>query len=211
MARSAIPTAPAPLPTGYSGGQSFSYSGSPYGQQVQPVALPNPSAALSSVMPGVAGNNNQLSSLISSELSGNISPDVMNELQDKSAAFGVDAGLGVGGGNTLNLQNLLQGIGINSEAQQAKGVADYDGVIPTVSRTQTLDPSLAYEGNLQNAVDAAAPNPAAAANEEQQLLQQYMNELKNPAGGTALGSQPPEGMSYQPGGSDTWIAGAPPS
>jgi hypothetical protein len=169
-------------PTGYNPTQNFSYNGGAYGSPVQSIPLPNPSAALNSVLPGTPGNNNQLSGLISSELSGNISPDVMNELQDKSASFGVGTGLGNAPGNTLNLQNLLTGMGINSESQQAKGVSDYNSVIPTVAKTQTLDPSLAYEANSQNAIDAAAPNPTAAANEEQQLLQQYMQEL-NPAGG----------------------------
>jgi hypothetical protein len=162
--------------------QSFSYNGGAFGSNPAPINLPNPSADLNSVLPGVPGTNNQLSGVIQNELSGQISPDTMNLLQNQSAARGVSSGMPwTTSGNNLNLQNLLTNAGLTSENQVSKGVSDYNSTIPTISSTQTLNPALQLEGNTQNAMDAAAPDPGAAANEEQQLLQQYMAEL-NPQG-----------------------------
>lgn len=163
----------------YNPQQSFGYNGGTYGTQVQPVNLPNPSAALQSQIPGLPNINNQLSSLISGELSGNISPQTLQMLKNTSATNGVTTGMP---GSGLNIENLLSNEGLTSNAIQQEGVGNYNSTIPTISGTQTLNPALELAGNTQNAVSAASPNPTDAANEEQTLLQQYMAEL-NPAGG----------------------------
>lgn len=199
----------------YNPQQSFAYNGGAFGNNVSQVNLPNPSAALNSVLPGVSGANSQLSGLIGSELSGSVSPDVLNQLTNTAASFGVNAGLPAGTpGNTLPLQQLLENVGINSQSQQQTGVQNYNQTIPTIASTQTLNPNLQYEANLQNATSAAAPNPAAAASEEQSLLQQYMSELQNPAGGEGEGAlarsdidAPPPGDWSQTPGSRDWSPG----
>lgn len=174
------PPIPAPA-TAYNPQQNFAYNGGAFGNNVAPVNLPNPAADLSSVLPGTAGLDKQLSGVIGNELNGQISPQTMKLLQDKAASFGVSSGMPwTTSGNNLNLQNLLGNEGLTSENQISKGVSDFNSVIPTVSSTQTLNPALQFEANSQNALNAAAPNPAAAANEEQNLLQQYLAELNGP-------------------------------
>ncbi len=187
-----------PTGTGYNPQQSFSYAGGPYGSQVSQVNLPNPSAALQSVLPGLTGTNQNLSTLINSELSGNISPSTMQQLQNTAANFGETSGMPFAtAGNTLPLNNLLENVGITAEGQEAKGVSDYGNIIPTIAQTQTVNPELAYQANLQNAVSAAAPSPEAAAQEEQNLLNQYMQELQGPA----APAPPPQGSVHvSPGG-----------
>jgi hypothetical protein len=203
----------------YNPQQTFSYTGGPYGSQPAPVNLPNPSADLSNLLPGLGGTNNQLSGVINSELSGTVSPDVLNQLQDKSAAFGVSVGQPAGGGgNSLSLENLLAGIGVNSQSQQQAGVSNYNQTVPTISSTQTLNPALQFEANTQNAVNAAAPNPTAAANQEMSLLQQYLKELENPSSGSGspldATNQPPQGESFAAAGQNPgdihWSANPPP-
>jgi len=179
---------------GYNPQQSFSYpstdvashypqtpSQAAFGTQVGQVNLPNPSAALGAEIPGVSGLNTQLSGLIGSELAGNISPQTMQLLQNAAGTFGVNSGMPKSG---LSLENLLANIGLTSQAQQQAGVANYNQTIPTVSSTQTLNPALAWEANLQNAVSAASPDPRSAAEEQLSLLL----GLSNPSGGTGSSS-----------------------
>lgn len=190
----------------YNPQQGFSYNGGAYGANVAPVNLPNPSAALAAQIPGLSGLNNQLSGVIGSELSGELSPSTMNLLKDASASAGVAGGYS---GSGFQANNALANLGLTSEQVQQKGVSDYNSVIPTISGTQTLSPQLEYEANLQNAVSAAAPNPAAAAQKEQQLLQNYLSELEGGgSSGWPKGNVPPgDGDWHQMPGSTTWLPG----
>ena len=163
------------------------------GTNIPQIPLPDPAAALGSQIPGLTGLNTDISSLLGTELSGGVSPSTMNLLQNKAATLGVTSGMP---GSGFQNSDLLESLGLTSEGQQQAGVNNYASLIPTISGTQTLNPALQQEGNLQNAVDSAAPNPASAASEEQQLLQQYLSELNGPQGG--------ENSSYfTPAGSNT--------
>lgn len=163
--------------SGYNPQQSFAYNGGAYGANVAPVAMPQPSKDLNAVLPGLPQANQSLSNVIGSELSGEISPTTMNLLKNASASSGIASGVP---GSQFQANNALANLGLTAEQLQQKGVADYNATLPTVASTQTVSPELQSQINLQNAVSAAAPNPTAAANEEQSLLQQYMSEL-NPA------------------------------
>ena len=180
----------------YNPQQTFTYNGGAYGSNVSPVNLPNPSSDLASVLPNVSGLNSQLSGVIGSELSGQVSPGTMSLLDNAAASRGVSLGQpnsSISNGIGLNL------LGTTSEQQQQSGVNNYNSTIPTISGTQTLNPALQMEGNLQNAVSAAAPNPTAAANQELSLLDQYMAELNppNPAGGRGSFASAPIPQSMQ--------------
>ena len=84
-------------------------------------------------------------------------------------------------GNTITNQNFLNSLGLTSEGLSHQGLTDYNTFTGTAG-SQQLDPAIQSEIALQNAVDAAAPNPAAAQAYAQQLFDKYMNQ--NPAGGT---------------------------
>ena len=178
----------------YNPQQTFTYANNAYGSNVSPINMPNPSADLSAQLPGLSGLNSQLSGVIGSELSGSISPGTMGLLNNAAAARGVSLGQP---NSPISGQIGLNLLGTTSEAQQQAGVNNYNSTIPTVSGTQTVSPALQTEVNTQNAVSAAAPNPTDAANQELSLLNQYMAELQNPAGGTRSFSSTPYPQSSQ--------------
>jgi hypothetical protein len=121
---------------------------------------------------------------IGSELAGRLSPGTTNMLQDKAAAMGINLGQPGGQpGNTITNQNFLNSLGLTSEGLAHQGLTDYNTFTGTAG-SQQLQPELQSDIALQNAVDAAAPNPAAAQTYAQQLFDKYLSQNSNPAGGT---------------------------
>jgi hypothetical protein len=179
-----------------------------YGAVPGPISIPsNIFQQVNAAVPGAAGNANQASSVIGNQLSGNL-------LQDKSAAYGVNIGQPGGTpGNSLSLQNFLDSIGLTSENLANQGVGNYLSFLSGVGATQT-SPNLAVDVATQNAVDAAAPNPTAAAAQEQSLFDKYLAKLQNPAGGTAKpqtqfqkATAEGGGNAFLRAGSNTWQPG----
>jgi hypothetical protein len=188
----------------YNPQQIFNYAGTgtgaqkkaaPFGTQVAPVALPNPSMDLSAQFPNLAQANSGVSSVINSQLMGQLSPDTINQIKDQGAAWGVSAGVP---GSGLATNNALRNIGLTKFAVQNQGVQNYNSTIPTISKTQTVDPNLTADVNLQNATNAAAPNPGAAASYAQSLFQQYLDKLnpKAPVQKTSSGVPITPGMRW---------------
>jgi hypothetical protein len=106
---------------------------------------------------GATGQN--AANFIGGEVQGQLSPETMDLLQNKGAQYGVMSG---SPGSQFANNNYLKNLGLTSEQVQGKGVQDYLGFLGGTGAAMT-DPKLAYEVQLQNALDAAAPNPAAAA------------------------------------------------
>lgn len=156
--------------------------------------MPNPSADLASVYPNLTGTNAALSKDILGELQGELSPDVINQIKDQSAAWGVGSGV-PGSGIQGNLS--LRDLGLTSLNLRRQGVQDYASAIPTVSQTQTVRPETEAEIAATNAQDAAAPNPSAAAQYALSLFKQYM-QPQNPANNLPYG-----GNYFTPAGSST--------
>ena len=135
-----------------------------FGAVPGPVSLPNPAAALAGQYPDLSKTNTVLSGDILSKLGGQLSPATIQQLQNASATFGVNNGMP--GANAtpgaLPYSMNLESLGLNSEQQQQQGIQDYNATIPTVSSTQTLNPALEAQIAEENALNAAAPNPAAS-------------------------------------------------
>lgn len=165
-----------------------------YGGNPLPLPVPDPSADLSSVLPGLGSLNPKASSDILAELSGQVSPDTQAMIQNKAASFGTGSGMpGSGLAHNLNLRDL----GLTSEGQIAQGVSDYSKLIPTVSGTQTVSPALQTEIANRNTNNAAAPVPAQAQSYAQQLFSKYLQNMRGPGGGTGsnpLGTGDPFGV-----------------
>ena|ERR1700677_4074976 len=155
-----------------------------YGAVPGAIGLPqNTFQQVNAAVPGAAGNAQAASGVIGSQLAGTLSQGTQNLLQDKSAAYGVNIGQPGGqAGNTLSLQNFLGSIGLTSENLANQGVGNYLSFLGGVGAQQT-SPGLAVDVATQNALDAAAPNPAAAAQQQQNFFEQYMSQMMNPAGG----------------------------
>ncbi len=153
-------------------------------------SLPNPAGDLAGQIPGLAGTNKAATDVINSKLGGSISPGTMRALQNAAATFGLSSGMpGLRPGG-LALNNLFSNIAGFSENQAQQGLQDYNSFVPTVSRTQTVDPGLQAKIADSNAVNLAAPNPSAAGSHAEQLFNKYLTSLRGgggPGGGTRGG------------------------
>lgn len=150
------------------------------------ISLPNPAGALAAQYPDLAKTNSAVSGDILSKLGGQLSPATVQQLQSAAATYATANGMP--GSNaipgTLPYAMNLESLGLNSEQQQQQGIQDYNATIPTVSSTQTLNPALEAQIAEENALNAAAPNPAAAESYAESLYNQYLNQFKKSGGGT---------------------------
>lgn len=144
------------------------------------IAMPNPAQNLTQQIPGLTGLNQNASSVINSQLMGQLSPDTVNAIRNATASQSSANGMpgtsqipGTIGGNLT-----AQDIGQTSQQLQNQGIANYNSYVPTVSQTQTLNPETQVGVEEQNAVNAAAPNPTSAATYAQQLFQSYLDQLQ---------------------------------
>ena len=146
------------------------------------LGIPNPAGDLSAQIPGLPSLNATASNDILSNLSGTLSPGTEHALQNAAATYGVASGMP---GSGLSWNSLYGNIAGASTAEQNLGLQQYNSLIPTVSGTQTVSPSLQTQISGTNASNAASPNPGASASYAQQLFQQYLNQLRGPQGGGA--------------------------
>jgi hypothetical protein len=178
---------------------AFNYNPSPqggsgaYGSVPGPIQIPdNIYSQVNQAIPGLKPAGAASAGVINSELVGQVNPEVQNLLQNKSAAMGVAGGVP---GSQFSGNNFTQSLGLNADQMQQQGVGDYLKFLTGVGSTQT-DPNLAVGVATQNALDAAAPNPAAAAGQNLSLFDKYLNAMKGPSGGTGFvpaGSGDPAG------------------
>jgi hypothetical protein len=157
-----------------------------FGAVPGPIPLPNPYADLSNVFPNLSNTNAAVSSNILAGLGGNLSPSTNAAIQNYAAAFG--AGQGALGSNaipgTLAFDTGARNIGLSAEQQQQNAMRNYASIIPTIAQTQTVSPALQATIAGENTTNAAAPNPALQFSFAQQLLDDYLKQMRGPGGGT---------------------------
>jgi hypothetical protein len=127
-----------------------------------PAPIPTPPSVFSQLneIPGFKPNTASASSVIGSQLAGNVSPGTLNALKTGAAQFGVGSGLGFGSG--LETNQLFGNIAGFSEGQSQRGVQNYLSEVGALGPTMT-NPNLAAEISARNANLAAAPDPKLAA------------------------------------------------
>lgn len=123
-------------------------------------------------LPGYEQMQQQSSQNILSDLSGAVSPDVQNLLSQTAAERGASSGIT---GSPNSNAALLRALGITSDALKARGQTELTGAI---QRTPTsplfnvasmmVSPSDQQAAQMYANLLAAAPNPAAAANQAMQ-------------------------------------------
>lgn len=178
-----------PSYTGSSSAGGFNPSPKPktgtnaYGYIPGQIGLPNPYGDLNAAYPNLGATNAALSKNIQSELAGEVSPDVINNIKDAAATFGVTSGMP---GSMLSKYGALRNLGLTSQQLQQQGVKDYNSTIPTISSTQTVNPALQAQIAETNAINAAAPDPTMAAEEQQRRFDEYLNKMMSPADSTEL-------------------------
>jgi hypothetical protein len=147
---------------------------------------PNIYQQLGTVDPQLAAQTGSLNETILNELQGELSPETINQMQQKAAQFGVSSGMPASQFAGQYGQYML---GQNVEQNQRQGIQDYLSMLKGVGATLTPQ-QLAAEIASRNATMSAAPNPAAAA---QQQMQDWQNRFNQMAGSTGTGASPAGG------------------
>lgn len=169
-------TAPATAPTGYNISPTPTAGKGPLGAVPGQVGLPDVAAQLEAQLPGVSAINKQVSQNMMSDLRGELDPNTVRAIQDASAQWGVNAGVP---GSGLQTQRGLRDVGQLSEDLQQQGLQNYNQTAQQVSNTQTISPEAQIGASLQNAINAASPDPTQAASYAQSLFNQYQ-QMANP-------------------------------
>ena len=144
--------------------------------------MPDPFGDLSRIYPNLSGTNQAVSGDILSQLAGQLSPSTIAALQNASATFGVGMGTP---GSAFGANYGVQSVGQTAEALQQQGLQNYNSILPTVSGTQTVSPSV--QANIGE-FNAGAQNQVAQANAAQQnQLSQFNAGVGNQANLTNLG------------------------
>lgn len=161
---------PTPFPTGNVN----------YGSQPGFVNLPaNIYQQIQHQAPGATALTDKSVSNIGEQLAGTLPSDVATNIQDYGAAWGISSGM-PGSGMAHNL--TLKDLGLTSLNEQQQGFGNYMNFLGSFGQTLT-PPQLGYEANLQNIMNAAAPDPTSVAQGELQTQNdaQYPN-FSNPYG-----------------------------
>jgi hypothetical protein len=171
-------------------------------------APPSIFSQVNSNVPGASGLATGAAGNIASQEAGVLSPGTQNLLQNNAAAMGISVGQPGGApGNTISNENLLTDMGLTSEGLTTQGDQNYLSFLGGVGQTQ-LAPSLLTDIASNNATMAAAPNPTAAATQQQSLMQQYFDMLHGPFNygtgvkGSGANSKPADGVTFTPPGGD---------
>lgn len=165
------------------GGMSGYATGGPaaYGSRPKPTTVPlSAYQETQAADPGLVGLGDQGNSVIKGQLEGKLSPETLNSLRDNAATFGVTSGMP---GSQLSAYGGLRNLGLNVEQMQNQGLGNYLNALKSVGSMQ-LDPNLVSNIGTYNNQIAAAPDPAAAAAEEERLWQSHYDQTRSPAGGT---------------------------
>jgi hypothetical protein len=151
------PTLPSFAPNaGYNANPSPQGGSGLFGAVPGAVQMPNPFSDLSKVYPNLAASNTAASGDVMSNLSGILSPDVLNQIQTAGAQNAFSQGLS---GSGFAGNELLDAVGQASQQEQSTGEGQYNTVIPQITQSQTVAPSTEAEIAESNAISAAAPNP----------------------------------------------------
>jgi len=170
--------------------QPISGSGSPYGSVPGLTGVP-PSTFQQTLSadPGLGQATTQATNVINSQLSGELDPQTIKNMQDVAAQYGLSSGMP--GSNaipgTLAFNANLRNIGLDTQQLQQQGIQNYLSQLGAVGGQQ-LNPSLLTQLSQANAQLLAAPDPAQAAQLQMQLYQNALSNARGPAGGTGYQS-----------------------
>lgn len=96
---------------------------------------PDPMAAWNSILPGFSGATKTATGNAAQALSGDVPQDVINNIQNQAASWGVSSGMPGFGSNTLTSSQALKNLGLTSLGQQQTGQNDLLGLISGYSGT----------------------------------------------------------------------------
>ncbi len=140
---------------------------------------------INQAIPGFNGLTQSATNVIGSALGGQVPTDVRNIIADKAAAQAVSGGMPGSSSVTGTLfgNSGLRSLGLTSLGQQQQGVHDLLGMLQGYSGTVAPTFGQSQEQENARAQYAAAPNPTAAAAEQERLYNKYSNPALGFGGG----------------------------
>lgn len=122
-----------------------------FGGSPRKVALPQPYQDLAGVFPNLTGTNAALSARLASDLSGQVSPGTLNQINAAASGAGIDT-------HGINLSDTYGTLGMSPEQLQSQGIGEFSQALPVVSTTQTVSPDVEAQLAKFNADAAAQAN-----------------------------------------------------
>jgi hypothetical protein len=138
---------------------------------------------LNSNIPGYGAMTNSATGDIQSQLNGTLSPSTMSNIGNYAASRGVSLGQP---NSPMSNEIGMNVTGTTTEGLEQQGLGNYNTFTGTAGGAQ-LNPETAAGISESNAQLAAAPDPTAAAMEQQSLFNQYLAAISSPAGGSGFG------------------------
>ncbi len=160
-----------------------------YGLVPGSLQLPNPQGDLANVYPNLNAATGKASDNILSELTGQLSPETLNNITNGAATYGVRNGMPGGNASPGALPfNLgLQSLGMTTEQLQHQGLTDFNNTSAGVAGTQTVNPNLQTQIGEYNATMNSAPDPASAAAQQLATYLQLAKQFSGGGGGRITG------------------------
>ena len=124
------------------------------------VQVPNIYGQMSDIVPTLPATNLQIGQNILAKSQGRLSPEQIGNQQDAMARFGTDSGMGM---SELATNLGVRSVGQETAAMQEGALRDYSSLIPTISKTQIVDPALQASIAMFNATNAAKEDPGIGA------------------------------------------------
>lgn len=147
---------------------------------------------LNSAIPGYSGLTQSASGIIGDAMAGRLPTDVQNVINQGAATQAVASGMPGSNRRAGSLfgNRTLRDLGITSLQRQDAGVRDLLGFLQGVSGTAA--PTFGQLQEQDNAIAqyAAAPDPEAAAREQERLYRKYSNPIGGSVGGGRLETAP---------------------
>jgi len=141
---------------------------------------------LNRVIPGFSGAVGSAADYTKKLLSGVLSPETKNAIQDSAATWGASTGMPGFNPSTLGFNRGLKNIGLTSLGQQQQGLGNLLQMLQGFSGS--VAPNFSQAADQSNTAEEYASAPSPAANIEA-LTRRYLDAM-NPASGRAAGFQP---------------------
>jgi hypothetical protein len=165
-------------------------TGTAYGAVPGVIGAPDPFGDLSKVFDALPGVNKTLGTNLQANALGIISPGSRNALNIEAAQKNYGRGFGGGPMAGLSDNDLFGNIVDYSNKLQQQAVQNYNSLIPTISKTQTVDPNLLTQIADRNATLRSAYSPVQHELNAERLFNDYLAKVHGPGGGISFGAQP---------------------
>lgn len=120
------------------------------------VDVPNLYGQMTDILPLLPDLNAQLGMNTLARAQGRLSPEQIRNIQDYSARFGISSGMPM---SELATNLGARTIGTETAMLQQQGLQDYASLIPTIYKTQIVDPELQIDVAKFNAENKAKEDP----------------------------------------------------